>query len=421
MKKLPIYEMEISSDKDGVFAISVVEDPAIEVNFMAFSKNEKPIYKLSNEEDQQVITGPALIPDKLIYRYDDPKYGGSGAEYYIKIKAEVIKETAMKFFKDGNQRNTTLDHDQEVHNTTYYESWLVEDPTNDKSNALGFSNIPKGTWMVSMKVDSKILWEKIKTGEFYGFSIEGYYDKILVEQKKQKENRIMEEFMQTLKAFLSNQEVKYTDVKLSDGSIVRIDKESLSVNTISDGKLELLKDGNYKLQDGTNLFVKAGKKSEIAMEDKPEEKPTDEVKADTMDFVLEDGTVITIDTDTLLVTKKEDGSALADGHYVLDTGEEFDVKDGMIVLSKSEDELKKEKAKAKIGLSKVDKTKLAVELGTKIIQLEKENKELESKITELENQPAVDRTSTNEKVDFEKLTVGQQYLYMVKKANGLLK
>ena len=113
--------------------------------------------------------GPALIPDKPIYRHKD------GEDFYILFSKDTVRQAMELYFQAGNQSRATLEHEAPVQGTTVVESWIVEDSKKDKSALYGM-NVPRGTWMVSMKIDSETLWNDwVKTGRVKGFSIEGLF------------------------------------------------------------------------------------------------------------------------------------------------------------------------------------------------------------------------------------------------------
>lgn len=144
-----------------LFAVSLVEDPAIDVNFIALSKDQLEI-KLENEK--RLLIGPALIPNKPIYR------NVGGREFYISFDEETIEKLAQDFLVNDYQHNITVDHSNDIDDVVIVESW-IKTSENDKSNDLGF-NEPIGTWFISMKVNNDEIWQKIKDGTYKGFSIE---------------------------------------------------------------------------------------------------------------------------------------------------------------------------------------------------------------------------------------------------------
>lgn len=160
-KKIKKYKVGIDSE---TYAISMVESPAIESDFVALSKEEEKRVFLESDE-RHMVYGAALIPDKDIYRNNGEQ------EFYISFTKESIEKMSQDFMKNYRQNEVTLDHEEMANDITITESWLVEDPYKDKANALGI-NVPKGTWMVGMKVNQIDVWERVKSGELKGFSVE---------------------------------------------------------------------------------------------------------------------------------------------------------------------------------------------------------------------------------------------------------
>ena len=144
-----------------LFAVSLVEDPAIESNFIALSK-EKQIIQLENEK--RLLVGAALIPNKPIYR------NINGKEFYISFDEATIEKLAQDFLANDYQHNITIEHQQGVDDITVVESW-IKTSENDKSVGYGL-NEPIGTWFISVKVNNEEIWNKVKNGDYKGFSIE---------------------------------------------------------------------------------------------------------------------------------------------------------------------------------------------------------------------------------------------------------
>jgi hypothetical protein len=185
----------IIDEKDaqsGIDAVSVVESPAIEENFVALSKHEVELKEVDKEK--RILMGAALIPNKKIYRVNAKK-----EEYYIYFSEDTVRQAMELFFKRGNQGQATVEHKEAyVPGMTVVESWLIEDSEKDKSQLYGFS-LPKGTWMISMKVDNDEVWNDVKAGKVKGFSIEGYFaDKLEMSLEQQKKNEIIEQLKNLL-------------------------------------------------------------------------------------------------------------------------------------------------------------------------------------------------------------------------------
>lgn len=167
---MEVFELFIdeSGENNGIQAISIVEQPAIESDFVALRAHKIEMAEVNAEK--RILMGPALIPNKQIYRKND-----KGDEYYIFFSEDTVRKASQLFLSNGNQNNSTLEHEYQLKGMSVVESWIVEDEEQDKS-AIYNLNVPKGTWMVSVKVNNDEVWEEfVKTGKVKGFSIEGYF------------------------------------------------------------------------------------------------------------------------------------------------------------------------------------------------------------------------------------------------------
>lgn len=185
---MKVYELIVTNESEGVSAISLVDRPAIEENFITFSEEYKYEFK---QITKGIVTGPALIPDKKIYRKDK-----KGVEFYVYFTTETIEKAVELYFKNGNQNTNTEQHKKNIEGVTTFESWIIENPEIDKSKALGF-NLPKGTWMISQKIDNPEILEKVKDGTYRGFSIEGYFSDKL--DTKDAEEELLTKIIEILK------------------------------------------------------------------------------------------------------------------------------------------------------------------------------------------------------------------------------
>ncbi len=165
---MKIIELVIDEDAEqgGVDAISLVDEPAIETDFIALSKHRK----FKQVKERQMLIGPALIPDKMIYRNDEER-----GDYSVYFSKKTVAKAMELYMGRGNNRSFTQDHEFKIEDVAVVESWIVEDTAMDKSKLYGF-DVPKGTWMVAAKVNNLEVWaEFVKTGVVRGFSIEGYF------------------------------------------------------------------------------------------------------------------------------------------------------------------------------------------------------------------------------------------------------
>lgn len=269
------YEGKYNKKSKGVFAISLVNAPATEETFIAMAKQEKIVKFAKVDEEQRILMGLVLQPDQLIYRVDE-----DGNEFEMFFSAETIKDFSQNFFQSGFQLNSKLEHDEPIEGVTFVESWLVEDPKVDKSAAFGLE-YPKGSWLVSMKVDNDDIWNNyIKTGELKGFSIDGMVE---LEEVNLKTNIQMSKSNKNILALLkqivsgAEQEVEVTLGSVKSGELdIQFDGETLEVGApvflIADESEKVsLADGTYKIDEGGEIVVKDGLVESISEAEAEEE------------------------------------------------------------------------------------------------------------------------------------------------------
>ena len=165
---MDIIELFIDEEDEvsGIEAVSLVESPAIESDWIALKNQEFKFAEVDKEK--RILMGAALIPSKPIYRKSEDN------EYYIYFSKSTVRKASELFFKRGNQNKSTLEHEVPLTGLTAVESWIVEGEK-DKSRHYNL-DVPVGTWMLSMKVENDDIWNNyISTGRVKGFSIEGYF------------------------------------------------------------------------------------------------------------------------------------------------------------------------------------------------------------------------------------------------------
>ena len=181
LKETKIVELIIASDSKEltIDAISLVNSPAIEQDFVYFNKEKNNLTLAKVDEEQRMVVSPALIPNKQIYRYA----ANTDSEYYVYFSPATVRKASELYLKHNNHHKATYEHQDRVSGVLTVESWIIEDSKKDKSTLYGYS-LPKGTWMVKMKVENDELWQKIKDGELRGLSIEGYFTNKFEEMQK---------------------------------------------------------------------------------------------------------------------------------------------------------------------------------------------------------------------------------------------
>ena len=263
MRKLKNYRVKPSTS--DIYAVSLVEDEAVESGFIALSKQKQPMnFKIHNEE-KRMLYGVALRANFPIYRC----YGQD--EFYLTFDANAIERLVNKFMSNYGQKSFTVDHMEPAEGIVITESWLVKDTENDKSNALGLENVSEGSWIIGCKINNDEIWQSIKEGRWHGFSIESWIDMEEIEEfkkiNKKIENKMtvkknkFEEMIDKIKAIISDA------VENADGQDTEVQQDV--VDEAADAVEEVV---NQK-EDTT--VVDAAE----------EEKPTEEVANEVIDTV----------------------------------------------------------------------------------------------------------------------------------------
>lgn len=208
---MKIYDVVLNDDQKGVYAISVVEDPAMEGMFIALNK-DREIKLAEVDQEKRILMGVALIPDKEVYRNQ------GGEEFFIRFSKQTIEKAAHLFLSNGYQNESSLEHQLQLQGMSVVESWIIEGEQ-DKSRKYGF-NYPEGSWMVSMKVNDDRVWnEFVKTGKVKGFSIDGLFS--LEELKLKSDYTMSKNLIDELKDFFKKESISLTkeepkEVELSE-------------------------------------------------------------------------------------------------------------------------------------------------------------------------------------------------------------
>jgi len=228
--KIPIFYLEIDETTEtGVEKISLVERPAVEIDFLKFSKSQRFKYEITDTDKREVF-GVVMLPDVPIYR-DTPHFG----EHYVVFTRETIKKIAQRFFELYGAKSVNLDHSTDTDDVTIYESYIVE-KERGKLPPLAFSDVTDGTWLASMKINNDELWQKIKKGEFNGFSVEGLftYGKTLNNnnQFKKRETKNMNETRKmayNIKRSVAKMLYRFAEAVAADGTVLMWEDETTPV------------------------------------------------------------------------------------------------------------------------------------------------------------------------------------------------
>lgn len=260
MENLPVYyySFDYNNDETGVEFWSLVESPAIEVNWVKMKEELKKI-KYAQVPDKQMLYGPVLIPEQPIYR-NSPETG----EFYGKFTKETIELLSRKFFKAQRTLNINYEHqDNSIVPAVITESWIVG--KNDKSKDMGF-DLPEGTWFGGVYIENTNFWnENVVTGKVNGFSIEGWLSMEIAQAqltKETKQNTMIKKVIT---------KTKLAEAKLKDGSMLSTPDAEIAIGSAVslDGGKTPAPDADYELEDGTKLTVVGGLVTDIVSVEDP--------------------------------------------------------------------------------------------------------------------------------------------------------
>ena len=280
------FEAKFKKGGKGVFAISLVKDPATTEHFVAMSTESKLIKMAKVDEEQRIVMGLVLQPNQLIPRYNEE----TDEEYNIVFSEETIKDLSQNFFKSNSQSNSKLEHSESIEDITFVESWIVENSKVDKSANFGMS-YPKGSWVATMKIDNDEIWnDYVKTGKVQGFSVDAFVDLQEINLKTEiKMNKKQKSILTMLKEIVAGADAQEVAVEM--GSVKSGDltiefegdnlEEGTAVFVMQDEEKVQLPDGTYSLEGDKEIEVKDGVVASMgASEEEPTEAPAEEPAGD---------------------------------------------------------------------------------------------------------------------------------------------
>jgi len=346
------YQAVFKEGEKNVFAISLVDDPAMKAMFIALKKDNKlEPYKLQFAEvdkKERTLLGIVLVPDRPIYRDQ------GGEEFFINFSKDVIRQSAHNFFQKGFQLNSSLEHEEAVTGVSFVESWIIKDPKNDTANAYALSSedIVEGAWVIKMKCDNDEVYNKALNGEINGFSIDGFFG--LEEVNKNN----MED---TIKTDLKTSFAQFKEDLLV---MLKLKKEEIKLGMVKseDGSITFNYDGDTP-QPGQAIWIVAEDGTRVPV-------PVGEIP-------LDDGTILVIEEEGIIAMIKPRGE-----EQELEQ-ENTGNTDANNVISQVQESIKSIMIKYK----EENDTKFS-DFETKFSDLKKENETLKKEVLELSNSPA---------------------------------
>lgn len=189
---LPLYNItpDMTDENQGMFLVSLVEEPAVEIDFLAFAK-ENMLFAVQDTE-KHIVTGVSILADTPIYRRN------KNGEFYVQFRKEDIPAIVEKFMQRGLSNFINIQHNEDTLSNT--DAVLVESYFVNKERGIvpnEFANVTDGSWITSYKILNEDIWQQIKDGDLKGFSIEisAELEPVKLEKQKTEEEQQDEELM----------------------------------------------------------------------------------------------------------------------------------------------------------------------------------------------------------------------------------
>ena len=270
MTKLPVYEALISSEDDGIITISLVDEPAVESDFVCFAKDAGKQSFALKDSAERIITGCLMKADTLIYRNDN------GFQYYIVFSKKTIQTMAQKMLSDSTFKNIDTQHNGELlpHGALTLMEVYIKDST--KGIDPNFVDIPDGSLMTTFKVNDESIWQECVNGDFLnGFSLEGFFETKQIDFSKNKQNKT-KSFKMRIKELLRRMLAQFGEVSMDELTLYYEGDGELTVGTVvTDIDGNPVADGEYHNEEMT-VKVMDGKVDAIEYIEKEEEPVAEE-------------------------------------------------------------------------------------------------------------------------------------------------
>lgn len=351
---IPVYDAIISDEQTGMFKISLVDDPAVMSNFLAFDNNRKVLMYKVEDEEKRLVRGVVMRADFPIYRYDQ-NFG----EYYIIYKADQIRVMAEKYLLESRQNDVNLMHekDSDVEGVQMVQYFIK----GSGISVEGFDEIADGSLFAEFHIVNDEIWDAVKDGTYKGFSLEGVFD-LVPEQDKEKVEEIVDTLDGAFSKFLNNTKkitmgrlnrfkaallkafAEFANVTTDKGILAWDGDDDLKVGDQvyiedAEGNRTPAEDGDYKTDDNKTIVVVDGKVSEIKDPEtdvEPTEgETTEETPAEMASVATDKGDLLyegelAVGTEVFVADEEGNQTAAPDGDYTLENGNVVKVAEGKV-------------------------------------------------------------------------------------------
>jgi hypothetical protein len=283
--ELPIIELTLEELEQGIDATALVENPAIQRNWMAFKEHKSYEFKTHNE-DKRILAGALMVADFPMYR------NMNGKEFFVKFSSETIEQLADRMVLNNKLTAFNFEHDSKKELADMHiQQFFIINTELGVNTPIGFEELPNGSLFAFVKVNNEQVWnDYVKTGIVKGFSIEGNFatkeefsEQQIINELEQI-NKIsnmsealkkLNELADKLKAKFSEgytekeeekkeEKVKMAEATLTDGTKVMYEGE------LAEGTIVLLEDGSaapdgeHTFEDGTVISIEGGQVVAVA-------------------------------------------------------------------------------------------------------------------------------------------------------------
>jgi hypothetical protein len=283
--ELPIIELTLEELEQGIDATALVENPAIQRNWMAFKEHKSYEFKTHNE-DKRILAGALMVADFPMYR------NMNGKEFFVKFSSETIEQLADRMVLNNKLTAFNFEHDSKKELADMHiQQFFIINTELGVNTPIGFEELPNGSLFAFVKVNNEQVWnDYVKTGIVKGFSIEGNFatkeefSEQQIINELEKINKIsnmsdalkkLNELTDKLKARFSSEPeptkdpikdepVKMAEATLTDGTKVMYEGE------LAEGTIVLLEDGSaapdgeHTFEDGTVISIEGGQVVAVA-------------------------------------------------------------------------------------------------------------------------------------------------------------
>ena len=385
---LPVFEALVDSEDTGMLRISLVDDPAVMSDFLAFAGEQRKVQRYAiADEDRHLVFGVVMRADFPIYRYDEG-YGG----YYIIYKADTIRRMAQKYLAEGRQNNVDLMHDgHDVQGVEMVQAFLKD--TAKGVAPAGFEDIADGSLFAEFHIEDEDIWAQVKDGTFKGFSLEGIFEMRPEQDQRQVDDIVSKtdnftnqknmSKINKIKAMLAKMLASLASVTTDKGVLEWDGEEDLKAGDAvfvvnQEGEREAAADGDYITDDGKKIVVVDGKvaeivdqEAEVAPEPEAEEAPVEMAsKATDKGELFWEGDEDLKAGDEVFVETDGERQPAPDGEYATEDGKVIVVVDGKVAEIKD--------AEAEVAPAEEPSEEVA-ELRRQVAALKKELAELKAK------------------------------------------